>query len=98
MIYVREIKSPDGIILILCDKDLYGKEIREGEVVLKINKFYKGKEVKDLETEILEKAYLINAIGKESINILMEKKILDQEDLKNIKYVKNVPYVFIIRE
>jgi len=98
MIYFKKIQSEKGLIVVLCDKDLYGKEFSEGEVILAINDFYKGEEVNDVNREILDNAILINAIGKESIEILIKHSIITEEDLKEIKYVKGIPYIFIIKD
>lgn len=91
MIYFREINMENGKMIILCDKDLYGKRIEDGEFVIEINDFYKGKEVNDIEIKDFD---VILAVGKESIDLLSKKGILD--DKKYIKYVKNIPYVFIV--
>jgi len=98
MIYFKKIQSERGLIVVLCDKDLYGKEFVEGDVVLTINEFYIGEEVEDVDKKTLEDAIVINAIGNESIDILIKQSIIDEEDLKEIKYVKGVPYVFIVKD
>ncbi len=98
MICLRKIESSEGLILILCDKNLIGKEFQEGEAILSINDFYRGEEIEDIENSLLERAIVINAIGKESINILIKKSILDQEDLEEVKYIQGVPYIFIVKE
>jgi len=98
MIYFKKIQSEKGLIVVLCDKDLYGKEFSEGEAILIINDFYKGEEVNDVDKETLDNAILINAIGKESIEILIKHSIITKEDLKEVKYIKGVPYVFVVKD
>ncbi|RDD52573.1 DUF424 family protein [Nanoarchaeota archaeon NZ13-N] len=98
MIFLKKIESKDGLILILCDKDLYGKEFSEGEVVISINDFYIGEEVNEVEPSILEEAIMINAIGKEAIDILIKNSILKDDDIGEVRYVKGVPYIFIVKD
>jgi len=98
MIYLKKIFSEKGLIVVLCDRDLYGKEFVEGDVVLNINEFYKGEEVNDIDEKTLEDAILINAIGKESIEILIKRSIINEEDLKEVRYVQGIPYVFIVKD
>jgi len=98
MIYFKKIQSEKGSIIVLCDKDLYGKEFVEGDVVLTINEFYIGEEVKDVDKKELNDAILINAIGKESIEILIKQSIINEEDLKEVRYIKGIPYVFIVKD
>jgi len=98
MIYLKKISSEKGLIVVLCDRDLYGKEFVEGDVVLNINEFYKGEEVNDVDEKTLEDAVLINAIGKKSIEILIKHSIINEEDLKEVRYVQGIPYVFIVKD
>ncbi|MEM0379210.1 MAG: DUF424 family protein [Candidatus Aenigmatarchaeota archaeon] len=98
MIFLKIIDSPQGKILILCDEDLYGKEFRNGDCILKITSFYKGKIVEDVDQSILEEANMINAIGKKSLEILVKKNIISKEELKEVKYIEEIPYVFIVKE
>jgi len=98
MIYLKRIYSEKGLIVVLCDKDLYGKEFVEGDVVLNINEFYKGEEINDIDEKTLEDAILINAIGKESIEILIKRSIINEEDLREVRYVQGIPYVFIVKD
>lgn len=84
--------------MILCDEELYGKEFSEGKKILKITSFYKGESVTDVDENIIKRMDIINAIGKKSIELLIKKKIISNEDLNEVKYIQGVPYVFIVRE
>ncbi|MEM4882048.1 MAG: DUF424 family protein [Nanopusillaceae archaeon] len=95
---MKIINSPQGNIVILCDEDLYGKEFINGDKILKITSFYKGESVKGVDKSILEKANIINAIGKKSIEILIKNEIISKDELKEIKYIKDIPYIFIVKE
>jgi len=44
MILVKKYRDSYGYVLVLCDKNLYGKRFEEGEFVLELNEFFKGEE------------------------------------------------------
>ncbi len=94
MILYREIKYNDKKMVIICDKDLYGKKFEEEGKILEINEFFKGREISELED--ISSASVIFAVGEKSISILLNKKVIDEDDLKNVKKIQNVPYLFII--
>jgi len=93
MILLRKYRDNYGYVLVLCDKDLYGKKFEEGEFVLELNEFFKGNEREKIDEKDFEDIYFIYAVGEESINILKEKRIIEEKDIKKIA---GIPYTFII--
>ena len=93
MILLRKYRDNYGYVLVLCDKDLYGKTFEEGEFVLELNEFFKGDEREKIDEKDFEDIYFIYAVGEESINILKEKRIIEEKDVKKIA---GIPYTFII--
>ena len=93
MILVRKYRDNYGDVLILCDKELYGKRFEEGDLVLDINDFFKGEERENISDEEINGCYFIYAVGEKSVRILKEKKIIDDNDVKRIK---NIPFVFVL--
>ena len=93
MILLRKYRDNYGYVLVLCDKDLYGKKFEEGEFVLELNEFFKGYEREKIDEKDFEDIYFIYAVGEESVNILKEKKIIDEKDIKRIA---GIPYTFVI--
>jgi len=93
MILLRKYRDNYGYVLVLCDKDLYGKTFEEGEFVLELNEFFKGDERERIDEKDFEDIYFIYAVGEESINILKEKRIIEEKDIKKIA---GIPYTFII--
>ena len=93
MILLRKYRDNYGYVLVLCDKDLYGKTFEEGEFVLELNEFFKGDEREKVDEKDFEDIYFIYAVGEESINILKEKRIIEEKDIKKIA---GIPYTFII--
>ena len=93
MIWVKKYRDNYGEVVVLCDKDLYGKRFEEGEFVLEINDFFKGEEKENISDEDIKDCYFIYAVGEKSVKILKEKNIISDEDVKRIK---NIPYVFVL--
>jgi len=93
MILVRKYRDSYGYVLVLCDKNLYGKKFEEGEFVLELNEFFNGEEKEKIDEKDFEDIYFIYAVGEESINMLKEKKIIDERDIKRIA---GIPYTFVI--
>ena len=93
MILLRKYRDNYGYVLVLCDKDLYGKTFEEGEFVLELNEFFKGDEREKIDENDFEDIYFIYAVGEESVNILKEKRIIEEKDIKRIA---GIPYTFVI--
>ncbi|MBW2989866.1 DUF424 domain-containing protein [Candidatus Woesearchaeota archaeon] len=85
------------IILAICDSDLAGKKIEEGKLQLDLSSgFYKGAETSEEKVVMLTKnAYIVNAAGKKSVGLLLDKKIADK---KSVMFVKGVPHVQAVLE
>lgn len=100
MIYLKIHNTEDGIILAMCDSTLINKVLTEGDVEINIrdySEFYKGKLI-DKNTAVDEieysEVYSATIIGKESIEIAIQKTLIDQE---SVKYVEDVPYANMYR-
>ena len=76
-------------IITLCDSDLIGKKLFN----ITISKaFYGINEYKEKYLKVLKEAQNINALGKESIELLLKHKIITKED---VKYYDDIPHVQI---
>ena len=89
-------KNEGKMILALCDSDISGKKFEDGNLVLDLTSgFYNGKEVaKEKLKPYLKNAFAINAVGKEAVQFLIDKKIIDK---KNVKTVKNIPHAQTVK-
>ena len=86
MILVKLHEAENRRILCLCDKNLIGKKFEEGKKILDISRgFYYGKEIGNDIGDLIRHASIINAVGKESVQLLLDKKITNKEDIKKIK-------------
>lgn len=93
MILVKKIEGLDKKILIMVDKDLYNKKFEEGDIILEINDFFYGDERESISLEEIMENDIIYVIGEKSLSIVSSYGIASLEDAK---YVKGVPYLFIV--
>ena len=84
--------SEGKLILAICDKSIHGKKLEDGSAILDLgSKFYDGEE-KDAKQagELMEKAYIINAAGKESVKLVVKLGLAAAADVKKIAGVEHV--------
>lgn len=89
---VKEHKSIEGRkIVAICDEDLIGKKFEDRRLQLDLNSnFYKGeKKTKEEVLKIFERADILNLVGKKTIEIALEAKVISKD--KIIK-IKNIPH------
>lgn len=88
-----KIHKGSSCILAICDEDLIGKTFEEGELCLEVNEeFYKGeKKNKEEVLELLKDDEIksINVVGKESVAVAVEAKVINKE---NVLFIDNVPH------
>ena len=92
--YIKIHKAgPDREVVALCDKELIGKKLSEGNIELNVSeKFYKGEELPEDEmAEIMKNAKNVNILGKKSIAFAMKLGIITKE---NIIPIQGVPHAY----
>ncbi len=92
--YIKIHKAgPDREVVALCDKELIGKKLSEGNIEINVSeKFYKGEELPENEIEeILRNAKNVNILGKKSIAFAIKLGIISQE---NIIVIQGVPHAY----
>ncbi len=100
MIYIRFHETEKGAIIAMCDKDLLGRELKEGKRELDLKRysdFYKGELVDKKAAERMisdESIYTANIVGRESVDICIAKGLASESDIATIA---GVPYLHIYR-
>jgi len=93
---VKVHKTQDGRkIVAICDNDLIGKKFEEKNLQLDLSAdFYKGEEKSEEEIiELIKGSYMVNIVGKKSINLAVKLGIMDK---KNIIKIKKIPHAQVI--
>lgn len=100
MIYFKIHKTDKGDMIAMCDEELLGKEFSEGKVILDLktySDFYKGELMskKQILTALNVAAlYSANVVGKESVEVMEEKGLVEEGA---VKIVKDVPFVQVYK-
>lgn len=83
------------LILAICDSELIGKKFTEGKKQLDLtSNFYKGKEIKENEAkELMKQAYMINLVGKKSVDLALKNKYVKKE---NIIFIAKIPHAQVL--
>lgn len=83
-------------VLSLCDRELLGKTLSGDGVEMKISEhFYKGKQMDEEDIqELVNNARNINAVGKESVALLLKLKAIQKEQ---IRLIEDVPMALIFQ-
>jgi hypothetical protein len=91
---IHEDKRNDRMVVAVCDEELVGQEISEGNLNLNITeRFYKGeKKTPEEVKKTLENASNINLVGKKAIKLAIDLGILSKEQIITIK---NIPHAQI---
>ena len=88
----KEHKHPNGrIVLAVCDKEILGKKIEEGQKQLDLTSdFYKGKELDDtLIRDMIRNADSINLVGQNSVKMGIEEGVIEENEILQIN---GIPY------
>ena len=93
---VKVHNTQDGqSIVAICDTDLLGKKIEEGNLQLDLSSdFYKGIERNEEDViRILKSVYIANLVGKESIALAKKLGFLEEE---HVKFIGGIPHAQIV--
>ena len=97
MIYLKVHKTENGSMIAMCDEDLIGKVLEQGDVYINIRdyrSYYVGDRMSREDAvkliKSMEKIHSSNAVGKESVEVGLETKIVN---MKDVLKVDGVPYV-----
>ncbi|MEK6888018.1 MAG: DUF424 family protein [Candidatus Aenigmatarchaeota archaeon] len=87
-------KQNKDVLLAICDEDILGRTFSDGELEITISEFYKGKNCDIADAiKLAKNATIINAVGKNIINILIEKKFVDASSVLQIGETSHVQVV-----
>jgi len=83
-----------NMMLNMCDAELMGKDIVDGELEIHINENYYGKQLVDKNEAIslLKSASVMNLVGKETISLATDLGIGSES---GIKIISDIPFLII---
>ncbi len=83
--YSQDEKGKD-LLIAICDKSILGQEFEFRDTSFKVGKDFYGKNKckENKIKEVLKEATIINAVGKNIINFLIENEVIDKENIIEI--------------
>ena len=81
-------------IVNMCDAELMGKDVVDGELKIHISESYYGKQLvdKDVAISFLKSASIMNLVGKETISLAIDLGIGSES---GVKIISDVPFLII---
>ena len=78
----------------MCDAELMGKDVVDGELKIHISESYYGKQLVDKDEAIsfLKSASIMNLVGKETISLAIDLGIGSES---GVKIISNIPFLII---
>lgn len=91
-------ETPKGRIVAACDKELLGKMLEEGDLVLDLKQhggFYSGSKAtgEQLKQE-LKRFNSANLVGKKAVDIALELQLADESA---VIYINKIPHIQLYR-
>lgn len=89
--YCKTYSAENNTILACCDKEVLGKNLKEGNYEVSIDEdFYKGEEINEEKlAELLKEANNINLFGKKSVGVAVKQGLLSEKDIIKIEGIEH---------
>ena len=86
----------NNMMLNICDADLLGKNIVEGELNMNISESYYGEKLieKEEASKLLKQSSIINMVGENTISLSIELGIGSENGIKTIS---DVPFLIVFK-
>ncbi|HLC68107.1 MAG TPA: DUF424 family protein [archaeon] len=90
-------ETGDDKLLAVCDANILGKTFTEGDLTLHVSKDFYGEKKSDAAAvlKIAKKSTIINAVGNDIVQLLIDKKIVNEESVIQIGKVRHAQVVSI---
>ncbi len=93
---LRKIKYQETQMINICDLNLIGKEINQGDFNISISKdyFYSEEITKEDAIKVLESSSIINLVGKDIVELALSLNLAKRN---SVKIIENVPFLMIFK-
>ena len=93
---LRKIKYQETQMINICDLNLIGKEINQGDFNISISKdyFYSEEITKEDAIKVLESSSIINLVGKDIVDLALSLNLAKKN---SVKIIENVPFLMIFK-
>ena len=95
-VYVNMWRWGRHVLLAICDAELLGKTLRDGDVVFKVQEeFYKGVKVSvDEAVELIKQSTIVNMVGDRIVKRAIERGFVHPEAVLKIS---DIPHAQIVK-
>ena len=95
MFSYKVFKEGDDVLLAICDTDIVGQNFEQGDLGIHVSKnFYSESECKKAQAlKLIKEATIINAVGNEIINLLIDENIVHKDNVLKIGKVLHAQVV-----
>ena len=92
----RTTKYSDSLMISVCDSDLVGKTLRQGEVVISLSSQYFQEEVieKEQAADLLNKCSIANLVGEKIVAMAISMGLAKEASVKRIC---GIPFLMIFK-
>ena len=93
---LRKIKYQETQMINICDLNLIGKEINQGDFNISISKdyFYSEEITKEDAINVLKSSSIINLVGKDIVDLALSLNLAKKN---SVKIIENVPFLMIFK-
>ena len=93
---LRKIKYQETQMINICDLNLIGKEINQGDFNISISKdyFYSEEITEEDAIKVLKSSSIINLVGKDIVDLALSLNLAKKNSVKTIE---NVPFLMIFK-
>ncbi|MBU5689546.1 MAG: DUF424 family protein [Candidatus Aenigmatarchaeota archaeon] len=95
MFWVKVHRIKDHIVAAVCDEELIDKKLDFDGIIFHLNRKFYGGEIVDKEkvTKILENCTIGNLVGNNIIDLAIEKKYIDKNNIISINGVPHAQFI-----
>lgn len=95
-VYVNLKKIGRNVLLAICDYDVLGRTLKEGEITFHVKaEFYNGRKVSlDEAIEMIENSTIVNMVGKNCVEKAIKKGYVHPEA---VLHIEGVPHAQIVK-
>ena len=90
-LYCKTYSVDNNTVLACCDKEVLGKNLKEGNYDVHIEEdFYRGEEINEEKlAELLKESNNINLFGKKSVGVALKQGLLSEKDIIKIEGIEH---------
>ena len=88
-------RQGNDILLAISDPDIIGKKLQKDDIEIEVSEaFYSGESCDEAAAiELIQKATIVNAIGKDVIDLMLKNRFIEKDKIMEIE---GVPHAQII--